>query len=67
MGAPEIGVILNPHAAGGRALKMLPRVTDALLELGAEFSLYVTTSKLDAWTQARKFADEGVERRWDIQ
>src|SRR5215204_4318723 len=62
MGSPEIGVILNPHAAGGRALKTLPRVTNTLLELGAQFSLYTTIGVRDAWMQARTFANQGVER-----
>jgi len=57
-----IGVILNPHAAGGRTLKTLPRVTQALTDLGIKFSLYVTTGPLEAQTRSRDFAHDGVER-----
>src|SRR5680860_1069523 len=56
------GVILNPHAAGGRTLKLLPRVTRALTNLGVKFSLYVTAGPLEAQTKSREFANEGVER-----
>src|SRR5680860_544449 len=62
MGLAVTGVILNPHAAGGRALKTLPRVTNALVALGLDFSLYVTIGSMDAWHKAREFANEGVER-----
>jgi diacylglycerol kinase (ATP) len=56
------GVILNPHAAGGRALKTLPRVTRALTELGVRFSLYVTSGPHEAQAMGLQFANDGVER-----
>jgi diacylglycerol kinase (ATP) len=62
MGAAITGVILNPHAAGGRALKTLPRVTQALNDLGVRFSLFVTSGPIEAQIKATEFANDGVER-----
>jgi YegS/Rv2252/BmrU family lipid kinase len=56
------GVILNPHAAGGRALKTLPKVTRALTDLGARFSLFVTSGPNEAQAMGLQFANDGVER-----
>ncbi len=61
-GPARIGVILNPHASGGGALKLLPKVTQELARLNVKFSLHVTTEPGDCWTRARAFADEGFER-----
>jgi YegS/Rv2252/BmrU family lipid kinase len=62
VGSAVTGVILNPHAAGGRALKTLPRVTKALSDLGVRFSLFVTSGPREAQTMALQFANDGVER-----
>lgn len=62
MGSAVTGVILNPHAAGGRTLKTLPRVTQALTALGVKFSLYVTAGPLEAQEKSREFANDGMER-----
>jgi diacylglycerol kinase (ATP) len=62
MDTSKVGVILNPNAAGGRALKHLPKVTNTLVDLGTEFTLSVTTGRGDAWTQARQFALGGIDR-----
>ncbi len=58
----DIGVIVNPHAAGGRAIKTLPQVTSALQSIGAPFTLRTTSGPMDAWALARDFAETGAER-----
>lgn len=62
MSLPTIGVILNPQAAGGRALKKIPEVTSTLTDLHIDFALHVTTAPLEAWEQARIFAEQGLDR-----
>ncbi|MGD9714148.1 MAG: diacylglycerol kinase family protein [Thermomicrobiales bacterium] len=62
MQAGDIGVIVNPHAAGGRTAKAIPRVTDALRAFGAPFTLSTTSGPMDAWRMARDFVEAGAER-----
>lgn len=62
MATPEIAVILNPAAGGGKALKALARVHGVLKRLDRPYAIHVTKERGDAIDAARRFADEGVER-----
>lgn len=59
-GSSFVGVILNPAAAGGRALGTLPRVVDTLKQITPDFSVFVTSGPGEAPAQATKFANEGA-------
>ncbi|MEZ4500940.1 MAG: diacylglycerol kinase family lipid kinase [Thermomicrobiales bacterium] len=58
----DIGVIVNPNAAGGRGVKSIPGVTAALSGIGAPFSLVTTTGPGHATRLAAEMADAGAER-----
>lgn len=60
MGSPEVGVIVNPHAAAGRGLRLLPRVVSALQELGRTFHVISTRGPSDAIEIAREFAESEI-------
>ena len=55
----RIGLILNPAAAGGRALSQLPRIIATLSRLRCPHHLHVTTAPGEAKAVARRFADHG--------
>ena len=55
-----IGVILNPKAGGGRALRLLPRVVAALRELDELHHVHVTAAPGEAIEVARRFAGDGM-------
>lgn len=56
-----VGVILNPRANAGRALRLLPALSDALTATGWRYHIHVTSSPGDATEAARRFADEGAK------
>jgi YegS/Rv2252/BmrU family lipid kinase len=58
-GAP-VGVILNPRANAGRALRLLPRLAAALEATGRPYDIHVTAAPGDATDAARRFAGEGL-------
>ena len=57
---PEIAVILNPAAGGGKALKTLPAVQKALERHGQPHAIHVTKERGGAVTAARDFANGGA-------
>jgi YegS/Rv2252/BmrU family lipid kinase len=58
---PPVGVILNPRANAGRALGLLPALSDALAATGWRHQIYVTAAPGDATTTARRFVEQGAE------
>jgi YegS/Rv2252/BmrU family lipid kinase len=52
-------VLVNPHAAGGRPLRLLPRVEARLRELGLPFSVQRTQNLLHGCELAREAAGRG--------
>lgn len=62
MVSPEIGVILNPAAGGGKALKALARVHGVLKQLERPYAIHVTKERGDAIDTARQMADDGMGR-----
>lgn len=60
MGSPEVGVIVNPQAAAGRGLRLLPRVISTLQELDRTFHVMSTRGPGDAIEIARDFAESEV-------
>lgn len=61
-GSGVIAVILNPRAARGKALGLLPFVVGTLRDLGVNHRVHVSTSPTDAREAARRFADDGAAR-----
>jgi len=55
-------VILNPRAAGGATLKMLPRIHGILKRIGEPYAIHVTQERGDATTAAKDFAGKGATR-----
>ncbi|HRA46717.1 MAG TPA: diacylglycerol kinase family lipid kinase [Thermomicrobiales bacterium] len=55
-------VILNPGAAGGQTMKLLPRIHGILKRVDATFAIYVTKEPGDAIGAARRFAEDGATR-----
>ena len=55
-----VGVILNPTAGGGRALRLLPRVVAALRRLEQSHEIHVTGAAGEAVDVAGRFASAGV-------
>ncbi len=62
MSSSFTGVIINPAAAGGRALKSIPLVTRSLREWSIPYQVAITTAPHDAWRMALEFAEAGTER-----
>jgi YegS/Rv2252/BmrU family lipid kinase len=62
MVSPEIAVVLNPAAGGGKALKALARVHGVLKRLERPYAIHVTKEPGDAIEAACRFADDGAER-----
>jgi diacylglycerol kinase (ATP) len=58
----RIGVILNPRAARGKAIGLLPRLSACLRDLGVPHDVHVTAAPGEAIDIARRFAEEGVSR-----
>jgi YegS/Rv2252/BmrU family lipid kinase len=54
-----LALLVNPHAAGGRPLKLLPRVETRLRELGLAFTTQRTQSLLHGCELAREAAARG--------
>jgi len=52
-------LLVNPHAAGGRPLRLLPRVEARLRDLGLEYSVQRTQSLLHGCELAREAAGRG--------
>jgi diacylglycerol kinase (ATP) len=59
---PRFAVIVNPKAAGGKAIKKLPEISAAASSVAPEYLLHVTSSIEDARLRAREFANLGIER-----
>jgi YegS/Rv2252/BmrU family lipid kinase len=59
---PEIAVIVNPRAAGGKALKTLPVINSTLESLNCPYAIYVTKGRGDAIQAARSYAEGGASR-----
>jgi YegS/Rv2252/BmrU family lipid kinase len=55
----SLALLVNPHAAGGRPLRLLPRVEARLRELGMPFSVQRTQSLLHGCELAREAAGRG--------
>jgi YegS/Rv2252/BmrU family lipid kinase len=55
----SLALLVNPHAAGGRPLRLLPRVEARLRELGLPFSVERTQSLLHGCELAREAAGRG--------
>lgn len=62
MADPRYAVIVNPKAAGGKAIKKLPEISAAASSVAPEYMLHVTSSIEDARLRAREFANLGIER-----
>jgi YegS/Rv2252/BmrU family lipid kinase len=60
--AEQIGVILNPRAARGKAIQHLPEIAGLLRELGVPHQIHVTATPGEAIEVARRFAEAGVGR-----
>jgi YegS/Rv2252/BmrU family lipid kinase len=59
---PRIAVIVNPKAAGGKAIKKLPEISRVASSIAPEYLLHVTGSIEDARLRAREFAALGIGR-----
>jgi YegS/Rv2252/BmrU family lipid kinase len=55
----SLSLLVNPHAAGGRPLRLLPRVEARLRELGLPFTVQRTQSLLHGCELAREAANGG--------
>jgi YegS/Rv2252/BmrU family lipid kinase len=58
----RFAVIVNPKAAGGKAIKQLPEISAVASSFAPEYLLHVTSSIEDARLRAREFANMGIER-----
>jgi YegS/Rv2252/BmrU family lipid kinase len=55
----SLALLVNPHAAGGRPLRVLPKVETRLRELGLRFTVQRTQSLLHGCELAREAAGRG--------
>lgn len=62
MADPRFAVIVNPRAAGGKAIKKLPEISATASSVTPEYLLHVTSSIEDARLRACEFANLGIER-----
>jgi diacylglycerol kinase (ATP) len=62
MADQRFAVIVNPKAAGGKAIKKLPEISAVASSIAPEYLLHVTSSIEDARLRAREFANMGIER-----
>lgn len=58
----RFAVIVNPKAAGGKAIKKLPEISAVASSISPEHLLHVTSSIEDAHLRAREFASMGIKR-----
>lgn len=58
----QCAVIVNPKAAGGKAIKQLPLISAVASSVAGDYLLHVTSSIEDARNRAREFARLGVSR-----
>ena len=56
---PPLALLVNPHAAGGRPLRLLPRIEARLRDLGLAFTAQRTQSLLHGCELAREAAARG--------
>ena len=52
---PELVVIVNPGAAGGKTMKSLTRIHGLLKRIGKPYAIYVTKGRGDAIDAARSW------------
>lgn len=62
MADQRFAIIVNPKAAGGKAIKKLPEISAVASTIAPEYLLHVTSSIEDAHLRAREFAAMGIER-----
>lgn len=62
MANPRFAVIVNPKAAGGKAIKKLPELSAVASSIAPDYALHVTGSIEDARLRAFEFANLGIER-----
>ncbi len=62
MADKRFAIIVNPKAAGGKAIKNLPEISAVASSIASEYLLHVTSSIEDAHLRAREFAAMGIER-----
>lgn len=62
MSEPEIVVIVNPAAAGGKTMKTLTRIHGLLKRIDRPYAIYVTKGRGDAIQATKSFADNGAQR-----
>lgn len=62
MSEPRLAIIVNPKAAGGKAIRKLPEISRVVSSLATEYVLHVTSSVDDARLRAREFSKLGIER-----
>ena len=55
-----VGVIVNPVAGRGRALRLLPRVVASFAAMRAMHHIYVTTQPGEASAVAHRFVSDGM-------
>jgi YegS/Rv2252/BmrU family lipid kinase len=55
----SLALLVNPHAAGGRPLRLLPRIESRLRDLGLAFTVQRTQSLLHGCELAREAAGRG--------
>lgn len=59
---PRFAVIVNPKAAGGKAMKKLPEISAAASSVASDYLLHITSSIEDARLRTCEFAKLGIER-----
>lgn len=62
MATSRFAIIVNPKAAGGKAIRKLPEVSAIASTYSPDYLLHVTSSIEDARIRAREFANLGVSR-----
>ncbi len=62
MAEKRFAIIVNPAAAGGKAIKKLPEIAAVASSIESDYVLHVTSSIEDAHLRAREFAEMGIER-----
>lgn len=62
MADKRFAVIVNPKAAGGKAIRKLPEISKVASSIAPEYLLHVTGSIEDAHLRAREFANLGIQR-----
>ena len=62
MTEPEVVVIVNPGAAGGKTMNSLTRIHGVLKRVGRPYAIYVTKDRGDAIQAAKSYAEGGARR-----